>query len=340
MIFLGDLACPSERVKYFNQAIDSLSVLSDEIVVVNLEAVILDRHQVLKPETLYNHPMVLDALRHRAKKIIVSLANNHMYDYPEAIITTRNRLEQQGIGVFGLQEPNGDILPYEFRDGNIEYALFGHCWNLYSKTNPNKVNDIKIVDIEYSDFIKNVTHYIERNPRRQVYCFMHWNYDLEKYPFPMHVKLSRDLIDAGVSGVIGSHSHRPHGVEIYKGRPIAYCLGNFYLPSGIYFDSKLSYPECSRKSIGISIDSDNYKILQFDTDTDIPVRFVSSTGFNQYDSLPNDNLKQYIRFFKKNRVKRLLVPVFNNYNGRAYNIKNWLAVHRVKLIKGITKLLR
>ena len=70
---------------------------------------------------------------------------------------------------------------------------------------------------------------------------MHWNYDMETMPFPMHVCLSRNLIDAGASGVIGSHSHVPHAVEVYKGKPIAYRLGNFYLPSGIYFDGNVPH---------------------------------------------------------------------------------------------------
>lgn len=39
--------------------------------------------------------------------------------------------------------------------------------------------------------------------------------------------LGHSLIDAGADVISGTHSHRPHGVEIYKGKPILYSLGNF-----------------------------------------------------------------------------------------------------------------
>jgi hypothetical protein len=46
-------------------------------------------------------------------------------------------------------------------------------------------------------------------------------------------KLSRALIDAGASMIIGHGPHVPRGAELYKGRLIAYSLGNFATASGI-----------------------------------------------------------------------------------------------------------
>jgi poly-gamma-glutamate synthesis protein (capsule biosynthesis protein) len=39
--------------------------------------------------------------------------------------------------------------------------------------------------------------------------------------------LAHRLVDAGADAVVGHHSHVLHGIEIYKGRPICYSLGNF-----------------------------------------------------------------------------------------------------------------
>ena len=39
--------------------------------------------------------------------------------------------------------------------------------------------------------------------------------------------LGRAFIDAGADIVLGNHSHNLHGVEVYRGRPIFYSLGNF-----------------------------------------------------------------------------------------------------------------
>ena len=40
------------------------------------------------------------------------------------------------------------------------------------------------------------------------------------------------LIDAGADIIVGHSPHVPHGIEIYKGKPILYSLGNFIFPYG------------------------------------------------------------------------------------------------------------
>lgn len=337
MIFLGDLACPLGKIEAFNAAVEAIDALSDETIVVNLEAVISSDLK-FKAETLFNHEAVLDGMQRKAKKLIVSLANNHMYDYPAAILPTKNYLESKGIGVFGLCESDGETRPYEFEDSSGTYALFGHCWNLYTTTNPNHINDAKIVDCEYDHFVEQVKLYIQSHSNRKVYCFMHWNYDLEKLPFPMHVRLSRDLIDAGVEGVIGSHSHVVHGVELYKDKPIAYCLGNFYLPSGEYFDGKLIYPEESKKTIGIRINGDHVDILNFDTDRDKPVQYIGKYELTEKTSFKPSDIHLYVKYFKRNRAKRFFVPIFNNYSGIGYRMKLQWAINRIIVIKQLIKI--
>jgi poly-gamma-glutamate synthesis protein (capsule biosynthesis protein) len=55
--------------------------------------------------------------------------------------------------------------------------------------------------------------------------------------------LGHALIDAGADAVLGNHAHELHGIEFYKGRPIAYCLGNFWI------DTISSYPWMGRESL-------------------------------------------------------------------------------------------
>ncbi len=44
-------------------------------------------------------------------------------------------------------------------------------------------------------------------------------------------QVGRDLIDAGADAVLGIHAHELHGIELYRDRLIAYCLGNFWIDS-------------------------------------------------------------------------------------------------------------
>lgn len=46
-------------------------------------------------------------------------------------------------------------------------------------------------------------------------------------PADFTVKLAHEVIDAGADGFLGHGAHQLRGIEIYKGKPIFYSLGNF-----------------------------------------------------------------------------------------------------------------
>lgn len=344
MIFLGDIACPDSKVIEFNKCIEGLEVFSNEIVVLNLEATFADEKQDFDNECLFNSKRVLDGFI-RAKKVVVSLANNHMYDFPERIKPTIEYLKKNNIGVFGICEEDGDTFnPYVYKDSTGDtYAFFGHCWRLYTETNKNHVNDLRVVDHKYKVFIERVSQYVKQYPEQKVYCFMHWNYDLEKLPFPLHIKVARMLIDNGVYGVVGSHSHRPQGAEIYKEKPIVYGLGNFYLPSGVFFNGKLSYPDYSKDTYALSIKDTNYSIIWFRTDDARLDNFIMHNGTETFQDsriseisiFRNLSDQEYYKYFCKNRVKKLLVPVFLNIDEYIEQLKEVFAILRVKILRKI-----
>ena len=174
---------------------------------------------------------------------------------------------------------------------------------------------------------------------------MHWNYDMEFLPFPMHRKIARQLVDFGVDAVIGSHSHRPQGAEVYKGKPIAYGLGNFYLPSGVYFEGKLKYPECSHKTYGLRLRDKTIEALWFETDSQTPVKLTAIEPFEGGQGLklitPFQNMSdlEYRTYFLNNRVKKTLVPVFDDMKGPNYLLREKWAVTRVNIIRNILKLI-
>lgn len=346
MIFFGDLACPVERNEFFQKWTAEEELFRDQIIILNFEANIVNNAEDRKKLTLYNVSRITECFPH-AKKVIVSLANNHMYDYPEKILDTKSYLESKGIGCFGLYD-NGRIVPYEFEENGVRYALFGHCWRLYTHTNCNNVNDIRVVDCLYDEFIEKVRNYVETHHETRVYCFMHWNYDLERLPLPMHRKLSRELIDLGVSGVIGGHSHRPQGMELYKGKPIVYCMGNFYLPSGIYFDGRLKYPDCSMTTYGVKITDHGMRTLWFKTDLSdtVPLTLVAEEYFGEGENCKkhspfaemDDN--EYLTYFSNNRAKTALVAKFPEPYGKRYLLDEAWAINRVRILRRLKGLLK
>jgi len=63
--------------------------------------------------------------------------------------------------------------------------------------------------------------------------------------------LGHMLVDAGADAVIGHHPHVLHGVEVYRGRPIFYSLGNFIFHSIVAAQPELGrpYPYYSWRSL-------------------------------------------------------------------------------------------
>jgi len=60
-----------------------------------------------------------------------------------------------------------------------------------------------------------------------VVVFVHWGAEYQAKPNKDQVELGRWFVDNGADAVIGSHPHWMQSLGVYKGRPIAYSLGNF-----------------------------------------------------------------------------------------------------------------
>ena len=221
MIILGDLACPnSDCAEQLIADMRKCGIFKNQLVLCNLEGMIRD-DEPYKDEKLFNHSKVLDAFE--KDKTVFSLANNHTYDYPEYIVSTQKLLIQNGFYNVGI----GEVSPILVESENNKYAVFAHCWSVYTKTNSNTINDVIVTDCDYKTFAEVTIKFAKEHPEVRVVCYFHWNYDMEKIPFPAYRRLAHDLIDGGVYSVIGNHSHVPQGGEIYKNRAIVYGLGNF-----------------------------------------------------------------------------------------------------------------
>jgi len=55
----------------------------------------------------------------------------------------------------------------------------------------------------------------------------HWGVAGQDAIMDYQREVGRALIDAGCDLILGHHPHRLHGIELYRGKPILYSLGNF-----------------------------------------------------------------------------------------------------------------
>ncbi len=87
----------------------------------------------------------------------------------------------------------------------------------------------------------------------------HWNQDLSSYPADWQVTLGRLAIDHGADLVVGYHPQALQGGEIYKGRAIAYSLGNFVFQTEASADSPTA-ADYDSAVLKVSINQDQMKL--------------------------------------------------------------------------------
>lgn len=186
---------------------------------------------------------------------VVSLANNHIMNYgPEGLKQTIEVLDAAGIAHSGA---GGDLeaahAPAILERGGKRYAFLSYT----SVFNPGfeAAEDrpgMAVVKIDTAYRIPKRLHEVPGTPmememrpnarhverliadiaraRAAADCVVvswHWGVSLGyQHLVSYQIELGRLAIDEGADVVVGHHPHTVQGLEIHKGKPIAYCLGH------------------------------------------------------------------------------------------------------------------
>jgi poly-gamma-glutamate synthesis protein (capsule biosynthesis protein) len=67
---------------------------------------------------------------------------------------------------------------------------------------------------------------------------IHWGAEYSHEQNKTQIETAHLLIDAGADLIIGHHPHVVQGIEIYKGKPIFYSLGNFIFDQTFSLDTQ------------------------------------------------------------------------------------------------------
>jgi poly-gamma-glutamate synthesis protein (capsule biosynthesis protein) len=200
---------------------------SADIAVCNLECVAA-RHgtQVLKPYTFKAPPACIPVLKQHFGAVCV--ANNHSGDYgPDGLLEELALLEKASLPYFGGgRDRKESHRPLILERNGRRIALLG-----YNGISPrsfeaadHRAGTAWLIPAEAIADIKAARTI---NQADLVIPMLHWGDELEPSPDESQKALARSLIDAGADAVIGGHPHLSQTVDIYKGRPIIYSLGNF-----------------------------------------------------------------------------------------------------------------
>ena len=166
---------------------------------------------------------------------LVSLANNHAYDYgPEALTDTFDTLRGAGIPYVGAGRNISEARkPVYYIVGDIKIAFVSatqierldtpdtkeatedspgvfRCWN-----GERLLETIREAD-QNSDF---------------VVAYIHWGTENVAELDWAQLKQAPELVDAGADLVIGDHPHCLQPIGVIQGVPVIYSLGNFWFNS-------------------------------------------------------------------------------------------------------------
>lgn len=166
---------------------------------------------------------------------VVSLANNHAYDYgEEAFIDTMDTLSSAGIAYVGAGR-------------NIDEASSA----VFYIVNNMKIGILSATQIEKGDYpdtkgatdsspgvfrcwnndrlLKKISEVKEECDYLIVY--IHWGTESETEPDWAQIEQAPEMATAGADLIIGDHPHVLQPISVVKGVPVVYSLGNFWFNS-------------------------------------------------------------------------------------------------------------
>lgn len=209
---------------------------------------------------------------------IVTLANNHVYDFgEEGLLDTISCLRQEGITYFGAGE-------------NIEEA----SKIVYYVANGRKIAFVSATEIERTiQYTKEASEdhagvLKTLNPQRfleviaeadknsdYVIAVVHWGTEGALKYDAMQYKLAESIVLAGADAIIGGHPHRLQGAGFIQGVPVAYSLGNFWFSTGTLYTTvaqitigedgslTLSYLPCIQKDLKTTIITEEQDLEEY-----------------------------------------------------------------------------
>lgn len=199
-----------------------------DFTIANLETPITTRGTVQNKDYVYrSSPMALPPLKD-AGIDLVNLANNHVMDYgPEGLQDTMNALDQEGIKRMGAgNDLNEAYQPVIMEKDGMKIAFFG-----FSRVVPEaswKAGPGRIGVAETYNYKPPVEAIQKAKASADlVVVVAHWGVERSDHPDKYQTDLAHRYIDAGADLVVGGHPHVLQGFEQYKGKWIAYSLGNF-----------------------------------------------------------------------------------------------------------------
>lgn len=197
--------------------------------IVNLESPVLTTSLAVQP--IFKNGPNLSCSKDALKYLkdcgfqMVTLANNHFYDYGETgVEETLTACNQYGIETIGGGKNIEEASKARIIEKNgIRLGLINICEHEFSIADNIHGGSNPMDSVENFYQIHNLRPKVDK-----LLLIIHCGTEQYSLPSPRTKKLCHYYVDLGVDAIVCHHAHRYSGFEVYNNAPIFYGLGNFY----------------------------------------------------------------------------------------------------------------
>ncbi|HEY3347851.1 MAG TPA: CapA family protein [Nitrospirota bacterium] len=230
---VGDIL-PDPSWGKFNISVDKLfknvteKLFEASLVIGNLESPLTGKKQPAAAGPHREDNKAAAGLRDAGFSVL-TIANNHVMDLKaEGLLETIAGLKQAGLKYSGAGANIADAsLPAEAEANGLKVLVISasDIVPAGSEAAADKPGVRSMKDA--AQLVEQVKKTRAANPRALIVMSLHWGVEAAYTPTGRQKDTAHKLIDAGADLIVGHHPHRLQGVELYKGKPIFYSIGNF-----------------------------------------------------------------------------------------------------------------
>ena len=246
---------------YFFKNVRSI-LEADDLSIVNFEGTLTEETSRADKTFAFKAPAEYASILSGSSVEAANVANNHSKDYgTKSLEDTITNLSNAGITPFGYEK----VVVLDVK--GIKVGLTG----IYELAEHEKK----------AEQVKENIQALKDAGAQIIIVNFHWGVEKEYTPNATQKSLAHLAIDEGADLVIGHHPHVLEGIEKYKGKYIAYSLGNFCFGG----NKNPSDKDTMIFQQTFTIDADG-KVADDDNINIIPCSLSSSSSKNDYCPTP------------------------------------------------------